>query len=129
MIPAIFPGARLSVRPVDPGEVRVGDIVCFPCPDRTMAAHRVVGIEQGDGKRAFLTRGDAQDGFERIEATAIASRVDRVQQRFLSYDATDRLGRLFARLALVESRPGRLARRALVGVSSRALRLWAKAFA
>lgn len=60
MVPTLPVGAAVAVRPVDPAEVAVGDVVSFTdrepgSADRTVT-HRVVDVEPGP---VFRTRGDA----------------------------------------------------------------------
>jgi len=38
MLPSVLPGATLHVRPVERGEVRVGDIVCYLRDGKTVVA-------------------------------------------------------------------------------------------
>ncbi|MFE5307523.1 signal peptidase I [Isoptericola sp. NPDC056573] len=62
MEPALSPGDVVVVRPVDPADVQVGDVLTFQpvSGDPTLVTHRVVGITWGgDGAAGFITRGDA----------------------------------------------------------------------
>jgi len=62
MEPAYSPGDIVVVQPVEPEQVRVGDVVTFqPVPDDpTLLTHRVVAVTWGsDGVAGFVTRGDA----------------------------------------------------------------------
>jgi len=62
MEPALSPGDVVVVRPVDPAEVRVDDVVTFQpvSGDPTLVTHRVVGVTWGGERVAgFTTRGDA----------------------------------------------------------------------
>ncbi|MFC8597901.1 signal peptidase I [Isoptericola sp. NPDC057191] len=62
MEPALSPGDVVVVRPVDPADVRVGDVVTFQpvSGDPTLVTHRVAGVTWGtDGAAGFVTRGDA----------------------------------------------------------------------
>lgn len=62
MEPNLPVGSLAVVRPVDPGEIRLGDIVTYlPNPeDPTAVTHRVVGIDtHQDGTRTFTLQGDA----------------------------------------------------------------------
>ncbi|MFD6135358.1 signal peptidase I [Isoptericola sp. NPDC060257] len=63
MEPSLSPGDVVVVRPVDPADVQVGDVLTFQpvSGDPTLVTHRVVGLVWGgDGEPAgFTTRGDA----------------------------------------------------------------------
>ncbi|GAB6939199.1 signal peptidase I [Isoptericola variabilis] len=62
MEPALSPGDVVVVRPVEPADVQVGDVLTFQpvSGDPTLVTHRVVGVMWGDGDPAgFVTRGDA----------------------------------------------------------------------
>lgn len=62
MEPTHSPGDVVVVQPVEPEEIRVGDVVTFQpvSDDPTLVTHRVVGITWGgDGIAGFVTRGDA----------------------------------------------------------------------
>lgn len=62
MEPALSPGDVVVVRPVDPAQVRVGDVVTFQpvSGDPALVTHRVVGVTWGGERVAgFTTRGDA----------------------------------------------------------------------
>lgn len=60
MKPEFNPGSLIAVKPVEPGELRVGDIITFETSIGTMVTHRIVEIETEGGLR-FLTKGDAND--------------------------------------------------------------------
>ncbi|WP_435738435.1 signal peptidase I [Cellulosimicrobium sp. PMB13] len=62
MEPNLPVGSLAVVRPVDPAEIRIGDIVTYlPNPeDPTAVTHRVVAIDtHQDGTRTFTLQGDA----------------------------------------------------------------------
>ena len=62
MAPAYAVDAELALAPVDPADVRVGDVIAFqPEADRPMTTHRVVAIENHAGNLTFLTKGDANE--------------------------------------------------------------------
>lgn len=64
MAPALPVGSLAVVLPVEPEDVRVGDVVTvLPYPDDpTAVTHRVVAVaHRQDGSRVFTTRGDAND--------------------------------------------------------------------
>ena len=62
MRPAMEPGTLAIVKPVAPGDVRIGDVLTYQlAPGRPeVVTHRVVGVNTGsDGVRSFRTQGDA----------------------------------------------------------------------
>lgn len=61
MEPGLPPGTLLIVRPVDPGDVRVGDVVTYQIRPNVpgVITHRVVSINvAADGSRTFVFKGD-----------------------------------------------------------------------
>ncbi len=123
MLPSLFPDARLEVSAAHADRIRKGDVVCYPVDERNMTVHRVVGVERREGEIVFLTRGDAQLYAEEIPASAIAYRVERVEQRGVSYDVADTVGRAFCRIALSEGAMSWVVRRNLAWAAS----LWLRA--
>lgn len=62
MDPAYPPGSLVVVRPVEPTEVRIGDVVTYQLRsgEPAVATHRVVGVGwSADGERLLTTQGDA----------------------------------------------------------------------
>lgn len=61
MTPAIRTGDVVVVRPIDPIEARVGDIVTFKDPEGSgrLLVHRVRAISRQGGQVAITTQGDA----------------------------------------------------------------------
>lgn len=62
MEPSLSPGDLVVVRPVEPADVRTGDVVSFQprAGDPTLVTHRVLGVTtDAEGRRTFSTRGDA----------------------------------------------------------------------
>jgi signal peptidase len=56
--PTLPIGSLVLVAPIRSNSVRVGDLVTITLPDRVLT-HRVVAIEQDDGRAVFMLRGDA----------------------------------------------------------------------
>jgi signal peptidase len=54
-------GSMLITRPVNPEDIKLGDIIAFRVPGgKEMVVHRVVDISMsGDNQYRFVTRGDA----------------------------------------------------------------------
>lgn len=63
MVPVFDPGDVVVVRPVDPTELEVGDIITFQETSGTpeLISHRIIGFAFGSDGREFLTRGDANE--------------------------------------------------------------------
>ena len=62
MEPAIHLGSLTVSQPVAADDLRPGDIVTFRREGASVdLTHRIVSIDQADGKRAFTTKGDAND--------------------------------------------------------------------
>lgn len=62
MSPALDPGTLIVVRPVEAGQIAVGDVVTYQLRsgEPEVVTHRVVSVAvRGDGERVFRTRGDA----------------------------------------------------------------------
>jgi signal peptidase len=61
MEPAMPVGGLAFVEPVSPGDVREGDVVTYPRPDRTntLVSHRVISVSDQLGGPTIWTRGDA----------------------------------------------------------------------
>lgn len=59
MYPALKPGDILIVKKVDgkSGNIKLGDIVCFP-KDEKHIAHRIIDIKEGEDVLTVTTKGD-----------------------------------------------------------------------
>jgi len=78
MAPAYRTDAVLAVAPVDPADVREGDVIAFETEaDRPLVTHRVVAVERETGGLNFVTKGDANEEADRdpVAATAVRGRV------------------------------------------------------
>ena len=58
MHPTIRDGEAVTVEPVEPGQVKRGDIILYRTASGVIA-HRVVRIEGSSDNRSFITRGDS----------------------------------------------------------------------
>jgi signal peptidase I len=67
MTPAIDTGDLVITRTISPTEAAVGDIVMFKDPEDggKLISHRVRAVHERHGRSYFVTRGDANTGFER----------------------------------------------------------------
>ena len=64
MKPGLPPGSLVVVRPVDPEDVAIGDVITYQLVsgEPTVVTHRVVGIGMNaKGERTFTTQGDANN--------------------------------------------------------------------
>ncbi|MCC2333735.1 signal peptidase I [Cellulomonas wangsupingiae] len=64
MEPTISAGDLVVVRPTDPADLRIGDVVTVQpvSDDPTLVTHRIVGVTHGsDGIAGFVTQGDANE--------------------------------------------------------------------
>lgn|GEM_PF-3408720 len=59
MSPTIKNGNWILVKKVSFEEIQIGDIITFNIDDSNYITHRVVGIEEQDGERQLVTKGDA----------------------------------------------------------------------
>jgi signal peptidase I len=57
MVPAIHPGDFLTIRPVDPKEVSLGDIVMY-AREHVLVVHRIVRTSDDSSEPCLVTRGD-----------------------------------------------------------------------
>jgi signal peptidase len=66
MAPAIDTGDLVIARTITPTEASIGDIVMFKDPEGTdkLISHRVRAVHERGGRSYFVTRGDANTGFE-----------------------------------------------------------------
>src|SRR5438874_6715822 len=66
MAPAIDTGDLVITRSISPSEAKVGEIVMFKDPEEAgrLITHRVRAMHERDGRFYFVTRGDANTGFE-----------------------------------------------------------------
>ena len=72
MEPAIAPGDAVVVASVPAASIAVGDVITFRTGGSDVpVTHRVVGVTEGpDGKRAFVTKGDANEDADLQPVTA-----------------------------------------------------------
>ena len=65
MAPTVSTGSVVVVKPIELLQYRVGDIITFKSPDdraiKDNITHRIYKIEEKDGTRFFVTKGDAND--------------------------------------------------------------------
>ncbi len=63
MYPFIRDGDVITIRPIDPICLNVGDIIFYQVENR-LVVHRIIGKKTFDGKIRFTTRGDWSPGSE-----------------------------------------------------------------
>jgi signal peptidase len=66
MDPTIPPGAMVVVKPVDPQDLRVGDVITYQTPvgDRRVVTHRIVDIPRPGPNPVVQTKGDANNAVD-----------------------------------------------------------------
>ena len=80
MSPALRPGDVALTRPVAPDDVRVGDIIAIrSSAESTPVLHRVTAIEEVDGQRQFIIKGDSNESAD-PEPVLLLGSGDRVVQ-------------------------------------------------
>lgn len=67
MEPVLSPGDLIYVKPIDPEEIEVGDVITFAIDEKTVATHRVEAIDK-EAKR-FTTKGDANEQADKATVT------------------------------------------------------------
>lgn len=55
-------GDVLFIIKADPNKLKIGDIIIFQAPTANPVIHRIVKIQEKDGKKIFSTRGDNNNG-------------------------------------------------------------------
>lgn len=81
MAPALRPGDVALTKPVAAEDVQVGDIIATrPNPQASSVLHRVTAIEEKDGQRQFVIKGDRNDGAD-PEPVLLLGSGDRVVHR------------------------------------------------
>ena len=78
MEPALKVGGLVLCRQVSVEEVEVGDIIGFNTPGGQKVTHRVIEITEGDGKRWFRTKGDANEDPDPDVFSIPGGKVDKV---------------------------------------------------
>jgi len=103
MTPTLHVGDVVVEHRISPLSVRVGDIVTFRVPEHQarLYTHRVVSMEAVGSDVSFVTKGDANTGFERwtVPASGTIGRVV-VRIPFLGY-VTNRAGSRIGRFGLL----------------------------
>lgn len=72
MTPAFDPGDVVVIRPADPADLAIGDVITFQersgAPE--LVTHRIIGISFGSQGEEFITRGDANGSADPSPVTA-----------------------------------------------------------
>lgn len=77
MDPTYPPGTLVVVKPLDPTEVKVGDVITYQLESGkpTLVTHRVVELGlRADGERQWVTQGDANDAPDELPVRAVQLR-------------------------------------------------------
>jgi signal peptidase I len=111
MMPTIFNGERITVRPIEPSDIEPGDIILYRYPG-SVIAHRVVRIEKRDsGAPRFILRGDALGApDEVVEVDQVLGKVVFVERSGRSIDLYSRRVKIIRMLRLCASHIKRWAR-------------------
>jgi len=81
MFPSIRDGDILHVEPVDPKQIKQGDVIFYRTPDKRMAAHRVVKKSSFQGRPLILARGDFNAGsWDEVSLENILGRVKTIER-------------------------------------------------
>ena len=79
MEPAMPVGGLAFVAPVEPQDIKAGDVVTYPRPDKpnALVSHRVVVVSDQLGEPTVWTKGDANEAFDHwaVPATAVVGEV------------------------------------------------------
>lgn len=102
MRPFLRDGDVLTIIPVPPAHIRLGDVVFYYGEGGRSSVHRVRGVERCSGRSPFLLiRGDARDDMlERVSADAVVGRVTHRQRAVQTARVDSRFARWSALLWL-----------------------------
>jgi hypothetical protein len=64
MFPLIRDGDLLTIQPLNPGEVKLKQVIFYQTAGEKLIVHRVIRIEPQDHHRSLTVRGDASPGSE-----------------------------------------------------------------
>ncbi len=78
MEPALKVGGMVVTRPTAVENVKVGDVIGFKLETGQRVTHRVVDIQNKDGKLWFQTKGDANEDPDPNYVAATSTKIDRV---------------------------------------------------
>ena len=65
MEPTLQTGDVVVAKRVEPGDVRIGDVVTYRSPTGRLVTHRVRALHQTGERFVFVTKGDANNSTER----------------------------------------------------------------
>lgn len=105
MHPTIREGEAITVAPVQPAEIRRGEVILYRV-GRGVIAHRVARVaHRPDGTLVFVPRGDAsQSRDDPVEGTAILGRVVTVERNGRALDPAALRARMLAGVRRATSR-------------------------
>lgn len=77
MLPCIRNGSLIRVKPVDPQDLRLGDVIFYYNDTPNIVAHRLIGKYQSQGRLKLLARGDSlpRSAVEEVEPEQVLGRV------------------------------------------------------
>jgi len=62
MLPTLREGDIVFITRVDPGEIKIGDVIVYKSPSNSLVIHRVISIVNEDGDYYYVTKGDNNPG-------------------------------------------------------------------
>lgn len=81
MVPVFRAGDMIFLKEVDPATLQIDDIICYFAEGKeTAVTHKIVEIQEQDGQRVFITKGDANNVEDRIAVT-----YDMVQGKYTGF--------------------------------------------
>lgn len=81
MYPEFNAGDMIFIQKTDPTTLQEGDVICYYAEGpETAVTHRIVEVQEQDGERMFITRGDANNTEDRIAVTE-----DMVQGKYMDF--------------------------------------------
>lgn len=84
MVPEFYKGDLILVKGVDPAGLEIGDIIVYQNPYRSIpVVHRIVDIEEEDGRRLFYTKGDHNPWCDQLAGIAPPIEEEWVRGKYL----------------------------------------------
>jgi signal peptidase len=115
MSPTLRDGDLVEVRPVEPAQLRVGDLVLFKTQQGDLLVHRCVTKSDENGQVWFTTKGDASPSFDSpIGPEQVLGRVNLILRKrrpiYRENSQARLINYILARLSPYSSSIGRLAK-------------------
>jgi signal peptidase I len=101
MYPFIRDGDVVTIRPVDPSFLNVGDVIFYQL-ERSLVVHRIIGKQTFDGKMCFTTRGDSSPGSEQeVYEDLVLGKVVTLQRNSRTFKVNHSLSHCLAKCWLI----------------------------